>query len=246
MAITNVEHLSLALLLSFSTFAYAENVTHPLESEEFYFKALPYLKQIDDAQNELMNTRNKLPASTPLSEQIKEKFRSEIKPLFEAGMPLLRRSAAEGNPAAQYRLAWISALFEPYEQAVDQVCPLLRASLSQGFTPAGVQMINYCLDEAKTPGFRSLIDALPDSDTLFSKYYPLPTLIPGCDRSRASENNVIALLDEKAFRANLYMSVSAEMSRQHLKQEQLAYLNKAAEYGCTRAIERLKLEAGNW
>jgi hypothetical protein len=107
-------------------------------------------------------------------------------------------------------------------------------------------MINYCLDEAKTPGFRSLIDALPDSDTLFSKYYPLPTLMPGCDRSRASENNVIALLDEKAFRANLYMSVSAEMSRQHLKQEQLAYLNKAAEYGCTRAIERLKLEAGNW
>ena len=245
MAITTVERLLLAFLLLFTAFANAENVTPSLESEELYFKALPYLEQIDDVQNELINTRNQLPANTPTPEQIKEQFKNKIQPLFETGIPLLQRSAAEGNPAAQYRLAWISSLFDPYEKVADQVCLLLRASLGQGFVPAGLQMINYCFDEAKTPEFRSLIDALPDSDARYSKYYPQPTMMPGCERNHASRSNVIASLDDKGFRANLYMSVSTQMSRQNLKQEQLSYLKKAAEYGCVSAIERLKLKAGS-
>ncbi|WP_416756959.1 hypothetical protein ACMGGD_23970 [Pseudomonas sp. BNK-6] len=156
---------------------------------------------------------------------------------------MLKRSAEEGNPAAQYRLALMLSTFESRDQVAEKVCTLLKSSFSNGFTPAGLQMLFYCFDEVKTPGYRSLVDALPNDETLYSRYYPQPTMMPSCDRNSRSDSNPIVLLDEKSFRANLYMSMATQMLTQNLKQEQLRFLNKAAEHGCTRAIERLKLSS---
>lgn len=242
---TNIERFSLGLLFFIATFANAETVKISTESEVLYFKALPYLEKIDEAEKELFSIRRQLPANAKLPDQNKEQYLSKVLPLLKEGVPLLKHSADEGNPAAQYRLAWISSQFDPRDQVVDQVCSLLRSSLSQGFAPAGLQMIFYCFDEVKTPGFQSLIDALPESEALYSKYYPQPAMMPSCNSGGNSDSNEIVMLDDRDFRANLYMSFATQMSRQNLKQEQLRYLDKAAKYGCARAIERLKTKVGS-
>jgi hypothetical protein len=240
-----IKRFLLALMFSITTFANAETVKISTESEALYFQALPYLEKIDEAENELFSIRRQLPANAKFPDQNKEQYLNKVLPLLKEGVPLLKHSADEGNPVARYRLAWVSSHFDPLDQVVDQVCSLLRSSLSQGFAPAGLQMIFYCFDEVETPGFQSLIDALPESEALYSKYYPLPAMMPSCNSGGASDTNGMVMLDDRGFRANLYMSFATQMSRQNLKQEQLRYLNKAAEYGCARAIERLKTKASS-
>ncbi|WMN15126.1 hypothetical protein QL104_17300 [Pseudomonas piscis] len=213
------------------------------ESEMLYFKALPYLEKIDEIQNDMFTFRKQLAVSEKVPDQKKEQYRDEMLRLVNEGVPLLKRSAEEGNPAAQYRLALMLSTFESRDQVAEKVCTLLKSSFSNGFTPAGLQMLFYCFDEVKTPGYRSLIDALPNDETLYSRYYPQPTMMPSCDRNSRSDSKPIVLLDEKSFRANLYMSMATQMLTQNLKQEQVRFMNKAAEHGCTRAIERLKLSS---
>lgn len=227
------------------TLANANNLKISAESDALYFKALPYLEKIDEVNNDIFKIRNQLSANAKFPDQKKKQYRNEMQALIKDGVPLLQRSAEAGNPAAQYRLALILSTFESRDLTVDNVCTLLRSSLSNGFTPAGLQMTYYCFDEVKTPEFRVLIDALPENETLYSKYYPQPTMMPSCDHDSRSRSNTIVLLDEKTFRANLYMSFATQMSTRNLRQEQLTYLNKAAEHGCARAIDRLKLSAGS-
>ncbi|OUM75967.1 hypothetical protein AUC60_00565 [Pseudomonas caspiana] len=214
------------------------------KAEALYFKALPYLDEIDDLNNELFTLRRQLPDKDKFPEEKKDALTKKIRSLVAEATPLLKRSSDEGNPAAQYRLAWLAIVFEPREKVVGQVCYLLKSSLTKGFAPAGLQMISYCFDDVKTVEFRSLIDALPEPTSQYSKYYPQPVLMPRCDTARASSGkDAIGSLNEKAIRADLYMSLSTQMSRQNLRQEEIQYLHKSAEYGCTRALERLKLKA---
>jgi hypothetical protein len=238
----NIKLLSLTLLVCVATIANAESPDASPEAETLYFKALPYLDKIDEINNEIFNIRDQLPNEEKFPEKKKEELINELRTLVAEAVPLLKRSAADGNPAAQYRLARLAIGIEPREQAVGQVCSLLKSSLTQGFAPAGMQMISYCFDDVKTAEFRSLIDALPENTTSQSKYYPQPMLMPSCDRdSDSRRKNAIASLNEKAIRAELYMSLSTQISGQNLKQEKIRYLQKAANYGCRRAIERLKL-----
>lgn len=227
------------------TLANANNLKISAESDALYLKALPYLEKIDEVENDILNTRNQLAANETFPEQKKEQYRNKIQTLINEGMPLLRRSAEEGNPAAQYRLALILSSFESYDQTAGKVCTLLMSSFSSGFTPAGLQMFSYCFNEVETPEFRSLVDALPANETLYSKYYPQPTLMPICNSYNRSRSFTAVPLDEKSFRANIYMNFAIQMSKVNLKQEKLSYLNKAAEHGCALAIERLKLSAGS-
>lgn len=228
-----------------ATFASANenNLKVSAESEALYFKALPYLEKIDEVQNDMFTFRKQLAVNEKVPDQKKEQYRDEMLPLVKEGMPLLKRSAEDGNPAAQYRLALMLSTFESRDQVAEKVCTLLKSSFSNGFTPAGLQMLFYCFDEVKTPGYRSLVEALPNDQTLYSRYYPQPTMMPSCDRNSRSDSNPIVLLDEKSFRANLYMSMATQMLTQNLKQEQVQFLNKAAEHGCVRAIERIKLSS---
>lgn len=241
----NFWHLPLALIACFTDLANAVPLDISPGAEALYFKALPYLDEIDDLNNELFSLRHQLPNKEKIPERKIEEFKAKISSLLMQATPLLRRSSDEGNPAAQYRLAWLSIGLDPREQVADQVCSLLKSSLTKGFAPAGLQMISYCFDDVKTVEFRALIDALPEPANPYSKYYPQPVLMPRCDSKRSSNGeNTIESLNEKAILADLYMTLSTQMSTQNLKQEQMRYLQKSAEYGCTRAIERLKLKAG--
>jgi hypothetical protein len=234
-----------SVLLATLANANENNLKISAESEALYFKALPYLEKIDKIQNDVFNSRNQLSPNEKFPDWKKVQYRDEILTLIKQVIPLLDRSAEEGNPAAQYRLALISSTFESRSKVAEKVCTLLRSSLSKGFTPAGLEMFFYCFDEVKTPEFRSLIDALPNDETLYSRYYPQPTMMPSCDGNSRSNSNAIVSLDEKSFRANLYMRFATQMSTQNLRQERLSFLNKGAEHGCARAIERLKLDAGS-
>lgn len=218
--------------------ASASNFKISEESEALYFKALPYLEKIDALSNSLFKARDQLPDNEIFPAQKKQQYRDEVQAILKEALPLLKRSAEEGNPAAQYRLALISSNFESPDNVSDEkICTLLRSSLSNGFTPAGLQMFHSCSDEVKTPRFRSLIDALPEDKTIYKKYYPQPTMLPTCDITVDGGSHIkIVSLDEKGFRANLYMSLLVQMWTPNPKQEQLSYLNKAAENGCDEAV----------
>lgn len=220
--------------------ANATSLNLSAEGEALYFKALPYLQRIDEVNNEIFTIKHQLPAGEAFPQQKREHYRDEMQALVKDAAPLVMRSAEEGNPAAQYRLAILSSTFDPVGPSDEKVCGLLKASLSNGFTPAGLQMLAFCFEQVKTPEFRSLVDALPNDETLYGKYYPLPATLPMCDSKSRSRDPAIVSLDEKGFRANLYMSLATRLSARALEQEKLRYLNKAAEYGCASAIQRLK------
>ncbi|WP_460141059.1 hypothetical protein [Pseudomonas sp. S2_E01] len=232
---------SLIFLLFLAMSVHAETLKISLESDELYFKALPYLEKIDEAESELFSIRGKLSPGEKISDDYRQSYRKKVQALLSEGVPPLKQSADEGNPAAQYRLAWLSSHFDDREQVVDQVCSLLRSSLSQGFAPAGLKMLFYCFDEVKTPGFLSLIEQLPASDAAFSKYYPQPAMLSAC--RRLERETAVIYLDGNGFRANLYMSLATAMMRRNLKEEYFRYLDKAAEYGCAKALEKLKSKA---
>lgn len=241
----NIKCLALIFLLFSTVGANAESFKITPESEALYFKALPYLDEIDKVDNDFFKKYAQRSAETKPSEDQKKQYRERLTSLLNKGIPLLKQSADEGNPAAQYRLAWISSRFEPRAQVVDKICTLLKSSLSHGFSPAGTQMLMYCFDDIKTAEFRSLIDALPNDESPLSKYYPQSTIMAICDMFHGVRiGDSIVSLDEKDIRANLYMSVATQMSRQGLEQERLRYLQKAAQYGCNGAIERLRTSSG--
>lgn len=227
----------------FVALASASNFKISEESEALYFKALPYLVKIDELTSNLYAARDQLPINEKFPAQKKQQYKDEVQALLKEGMPLLKRSAEDGNPAAQYRLVFMSSIVQLSEE---ENCNLLRSSLSNGFTPAGLQMFFECSDEFKTPGFRSLIEALPKNETIYKKYYPQPTMLPTCDifSDRRSHFTIVSL-DERSFRANLYMRLSVQMSTPNLNEEQLRYLNKAAENGCAEAIMWLNAKTGN-
>ncbi|GAB7532374.1 hypothetical protein PS3A_47890 [Pseudomonas sp. 3A(2025)] len=223
--------------------ANATSLNLSAEGEALYFKALPYLQRIDEIDNEIFTIRHQLPAGETFPQQKREYYRDKMQALVKHAAPLVSRSAEEGNPAAQYRLAMLLSTFEPLGPSDEKVCGLLRASLSNGFTPAGLQMLAFCFEQVKTPEFRSLVDALPNDETLYGKYYPQPTTLPICESKGRARGPAIVSLDEKGFRANLYMTLATQLSTPPLKQEKLRYLNKAAEYGCASAVQRLKIRS---
>ncbi len=242
----NIKRLALIFLLFSTVGANAESFKITSESEALYFKALPYLDEIDKEDNDFFRKYGRRSSETKPSEDQKKQYRERLTSLLNKGIPLLKQSADEGNPAAQYRLAWISSRFEPREKVVDKICTLLKSSLSHGFAPAGTQMLMYCFDDVKTTEFRSLIDALPNDENSLRKYYPQSTIMAICDMFHGvRDSDAIVSLDEKDTRANLYMSLATQMSRQSLKQERLHYLQKAAQYGCKDAIERLRTPIGS-
>ncbi|WP_416756958.1 hypothetical protein ACMGGD_23965 [Pseudomonas sp. BNK-6] len=63
-----------------ATFASAneKNLKVSAESEVFYFKALPYLEKIDEAQNDLFTFRKQLAVNEKVPDQKKEQYREEM------------------------------------------------------------------------------------------------------------------------------------------------------------------------
>jgi hypothetical protein len=234
-----------SLYIFFSIFlvslANAQEPKISAESDALYFKALPYLEQIDNIQNDYIGTLHRLAANETLPPLKKEQYRHALQAVMKDSIPLLQRSAEAGNPAAQYRLALILSSFEPRDQVAKKVCTLFMSSLRQGFAPAGLSMLYYCLDEIDTAEFRSLIDALPENENLYARYYPQPAMFTQCDADRHAQRDTLVALDEKTFRANLYMGFAGEMSIKKHKQEELRYLGEAVQYGCARAARSLKI-----
>lgn len=194
--------------------AHANDFKIPAESEALYFQALPALNRIDSLENDFVDSLNRLPPNGALPVQKKEQFRDVLQTEMKDALPLLNRSAEEGNPAAQYRLAWILSDIQPREQVSARVCTLLRSSLSHGFTPAGLTMLNYCLEEIDTPEFRALMDTLPEQADLYAKYFPQPTFAVSCDLDRHAARTFSVPLDEKAAMATLFLGFAYTRSVQ--------------------------------
>lgn len=233
--------VSAAVFLTAMTLvANAEDSQISPESEALYFKALPFLDKIDQNNNDFFTKYklSKVPIN-PTAEEQKQR-REILRSYLKEGMPSLVESANQNNPVAQARLAWVSSLFDPYAQANEKVCGLLKSSLRRGFSPAALQMNTYCFEYIKTDEFRSLVDALPLYEKQYEKYFPYPAFTL-CDHNRNAKiaEATIVLRDEKQILANLYMSMAILMIQGH-PQDRITYLKTAAQYGCNMAIESLK------
>lgn len=228
------------LVCSWTTPATANAGTSSIQTDRdaLYFKAVLLLDKIDEATaryNEMR--RNATPAQHFESER--KEITTQVQSYLLAVVPLLQKSAEENNPVAQFRLGLLYSNYESRDQAVKQVCALYKASLSQGFAPAALGMTGYCFDDIEQAEFRSLVDALSDEENLYKQYFPQPAILFHCDTHRV-ERTAYKPMDAEGFRANLYMKLATEMGSKNLRNDQHAYLVRAAKHGCGRAIERLK------
>jgi hypothetical protein len=71
----------------------------------------------------------------------------------------------------------------PAAQIADAACPLLEASLQQGFA-APAPAIAPGAGLQRQPAYRAALEAIPNMATVYAPYYPQPATRLACNRSR--------------------------------------------------------------
>ena len=97
---------------------------------------------------------------------------------------LAEKSVALNHPVAQYRLALYYMTYLPTAQIPDAACPLLEASLQQGFAPPAPAIATWCPPYNASPAYRQALEAIPSMATRYAAYYPQPAIRLACNRSQ--------------------------------------------------------------
>ncbi|WP_205297934.1 hypothetical protein [Pantoea sp. Cy-639] len=143
-----------------------------------YRQALPLLEQAD-IQDDSASPLRTAHGDPELSRQGQAMART-----LPTAVALLKKSVALGHPVAQYRLALYYTTYLPAGQIADAACPLLEASLSQGFAPPALAIAHWCSPYNASPAYREALAAIPSMATLYAAYYPQPASHLACSRSR--------------------------------------------------------------
>lgn len=167
------------LPLLLTTFAaQALEVSIDPHADLLYRQALPLLEQADVADDSASPLRTV--ANDPeLSRQGQAMART-----LPTAVALLKKSVALDHPVAQYRLALYYITFLPTTQIPDAACPLLEASLKQGFAPPALAIARWCRPYNSSPAYREALESIPRMATLYAPYYPQPATRLACSRSR--------------------------------------------------------------
>lgn len=89
-----------------------------------------------------------------------------------------------GHPVAQYRLALYYMTYLPAAQIPDAACPLLEASLRQGFAAPAPAIATWCPPYNASNEYRTALEAIPNMATVYAPYYPQPATHLACNRNR--------------------------------------------------------------
>ncbi|MBA1200999.1 sel1 repeat family protein [Pseudomonas capeferrum] len=194
-----------------------------------YRQALPLLEQADSQENEASSLRPVAQNDPELSRQ-----GQALAHTLPTAVALLKKSVALGHPVAQYRLALYYMNYLPASQIPDAACPLLKASLDQGFAPPAPAIATWCPPYNASQAYRDALEALPGMATLYAPYYPQPAVRLECSRSRPQG------LEMQWGRQRDYQAEVYRLLGDLDLQQRRSLLQKAVEInGCAAAQQRL-------
>ncbi len=147
---------------------------------------------------------------------------------------LLKKSVELGHPVAQYRLALYYMTYLPAAQIPDAACPLLEASLKQGFAAPAPAIATWCRPYNASSEYRAALEAIPSMATVYAPYYPQPTTRLACSRSRP-EGLQMLWGRQRDYQAEVYRLLG-DLDPPH----RLSLLQKAVDInGCVTAQQHL-------
>lgn len=224
-----------AVLFSPLLIALAAPMAYALESQIdphadlLYRQALPLLEQADSVSDSPSPLRSVADSDPELSRQ-----GQALAQTLPTAVALLKKSVALGHPVAQYRLALYYMTYLPAAQIPDAACPLLEASLQQGFAPPAPAISTWCPPYNASPAYRDAMEAIPNMATLYAQYYPQPAVRLACNRSQP-QGLQMQWGRQRDYQAEVYRLLG-DLDPQHRQ----TLLQKAVEInGCAAAQQRL-------
>ncbi|PVZ43670.1 sel1 repeat family protein [Pseudomonas sp. CC120222-01a] len=193
-----------------------------------YRQALPLLEQADN-QDDSSTLRTAMGVDPELNRQGRAMAHT-----LPTAVALLKKSVELGHPVAQYRLALYYTTYLPAAQIADAACPLLEASLKQGFAPPATAIATWCSPYNASPSYREALEAIPSMATLYAPYYPQPAARLACSRSHP-QGLQMQWGRQRDYQAEVYRLLS-DLDPQHRQ----ALLQRAVDInGCVAAQQRL-------
>ena len=151
-----------------------------------------------------------------------------------SAVALLKKSVELGHPVAQYRLALYYMTYLPASEISDAACPLLEASLKQGFAPPATAIATWCPQYSASTAYRQAMEDIPGMATLYAPYYPQPATRLACSRSQP-QGLEMQWGRQRDYQAEVYRLLG-DLDPQHAQ----SLLRKAVEInGCAAAQQRL-------
>ncbi|MFJ4345681.1 sel1 repeat family protein [Pseudomonas sp. NPDC089401] len=218
-----------ATLLITPVAAQALDVRIDPHADLLYRQALPLLEQADNQDDGAAPLRTALGDDPELNRQGQAMART-----LPTAVALLKKSVELGHPVAQYRLALYYTTYLPAGRIADAACPLLEASLRQGFAPPATAIATWCSPYNASPAYREALEAIPSMATLYAPYYPQPATRLACARSHPQG------LQMQWGRQRDYQAEVFRLLGELDPQQRRNLLQKAVEInGCVEAQQRL-------
>lgn len=210
--------------------AHALEVRIDPHADLLYRQALPLLEQADNQDdNSASPLRTAIGGDPELNRQGQALART-----LPTAVALLKKSVELGHPVAQYRLALYYTTYLPAAQIPDAACPLLEASLKQGFAPPATAIATWCTTYNASPAYREALEAIPSMATLYAPYYPQPATRLACSRSQP-QGLQMQWGRQRDYQAEVYRLLG-DLDPRHRQD----LLQKAVDInGCAAAQQRL-------
>ena len=135
--------------------AHALEVRIDPHADLLYSQALPLLEQADSQDDSASSLRTALGSDPELTRQ-----GQALAHTLPTAVALLKKSVALGHPVAQYRLALYYMTYLPAGQIPDAACPLLVASLKQGFAAPAPAIATWCPPYNASADYRAALEGL--------------------------------------------------------------------------------------
>lgn len=217
----------ISLLCLLPALALADEVRIDPHADLLYRQALPFLEQADARSRALPLTPE--PGDQELIGEVEALGR-----ILEPAVALLRKAAELDHPVAQYRLALFYITYLPQDDIARSACPLLEASIRQGFAPAALGITTWCPAFSDSADYRQALERIPLNNTLYAPYYPQPAVRLECNRQQPQGLNM-QWGRQRDFQAEVYRLLGTIDPGQRL-----TYYQKAVDInGCLPAQRRL-------
>lgn len=217
----------ISLLCLLPALALADDVRIDPHADLLYRQALPFLEQADARSRALPLTPD--PGDQKLIGEVEALGR-----ILEPAVALLRKASELEHPVAQYRLALFYITYLPQNDIAKSACPLLEASIRQGFAPAALGITTWCTPFSHSADYRQALERIPLNNTLYAPYYPQPAVRLECNRQQPQGLDM-QWGRQRDFQAEIYRLLGAIDPVQRL-----TYYRKAVDInGCLPAQRRL-------
>jgi hypothetical protein len=208
---------------------HAQEVRIDPHADLLYRQALPLLEQADSQDDGSSTLRTAANGDPELSRQGQAMAHT-----LPTAVAMLKKAVELGHPVAQYRLALYYVAYLPAAQIPDAACPLLEASLMQGFAAPAPAIATWCPPYNTSSEYRTALEAIAGMAPLYAAYYPQPATRLACNRSRP-QGLEMQWGRQRDYQAEVYRLLS-ELDPLHRQ----SLLQKAVEInGCATAQQHL-------